>query len=351
MELLQQLYSIHSPSGEEKKMKKFIRRWVKNNVPDAVIENDNAGNVYVTKGIADTYPCVVSHVDQVQHNHSKDFQVCWIDDDILFGYSYSNKRFEGLGADDKNGIWVCLKCLQKYDVMKCAFFVQEEHGCVGSSSANFEWFNDCRFVLQCDRKNGSDLITNSAGTELCSQEFLDCINYQAYGYVPTNGSITDVMALKEGGVGVCMLNISCGYYNAHSDEEVTCVIELENCRNFVMNIIENCTDVYPHKYVDKWSNYRGSTYGGWHGYYDLCDLGENTPTVGELLKDDFPNLRDKEQMYQSEFDDTMDSIWHMVQCNPEITADEIWNSYHSSFSTLTLADIEYMVELAKEDLG
>jgi hypothetical protein len=180
---------------------------------------------------------------------------------------------------------------------------------------------------------------------------LDCINYQAYGYVPTNGSITDVMALKEGGVGVCMLNISCGYYNAHSDEEVTCVIELENCRNFVMNIIENCTDVYPHKYVDKWSNYRGSTYGGWHGYYDLLDQGENTPTVGELLKDDFPNLRDKEQMYQSEFDDTMDSIWYMVQCNPEITADEIWNSYHSSFSTLTLADIEYMVELAKEDLG
>jgi hypothetical protein len=36
---------------------------------------------------------------------------------------------EGLGADDKNGIWIALQCLKKYDTVKVAFFVSEEVGC------------------------------------------------------------------------------------------------------------------------------------------------------------------------------------------------------------------------------
>lgn len=35
MELLKTLYSIYSPSTGEKKMRRFIKRWIYNNIPQA----------------------------------------------------------------------------------------------------------------------------------------------------------------------------------------------------------------------------------------------------------------------------------------------------------------------------
>ena len=90
MKLLKELYRIYSPSGNEKKMQKFLMWWVKKNIPSAKISKDKKGNIYVTKGESGTYPCIVSHIDQVQKNHSKDFQI--IDScGVLFGYSMKAK--------------------------------------------------------------------------------------------------------------------------------------------------------------------------------------------------------------------------------------------------------------------
>ena len=263
MELLKQLYAIHSPSGNEKKMRKFLKDWIKNNVPGATFTVDAMGNLYVCKGESETYPCIVSHIDQVQKTHSKDFQAVETKD-IIFGFSIGNVQMEGLGADDKNGIWVALKCLQKYDVLKCAFFVQEEVGCRGSNKADMSFFNDCRFVLQCDRKGGKDLIWNIGGyTELCSKEFLTATGFQQFGYKLEHGLMTDVEALKNNGLEVSACNISCGYYRPHSDEEYTIKGELLNCLALVEHIIETCTDIYPHK--------EESGYGFGFGRYIMDD--------------------------------------------------------------------------------
>ena len=120
MELLKQLYKIYSPSRGEKKMRKFLKDWIRKNVPDATYEVDSLGTLDVRTGESETYPTVVSHIDQVQKIHSRDFQAVETKE-IIFGFSLSNVQMEGLGADDKNGIWVCLKCLQKYPALKCAF--------------------------------------------------------------------------------------------------------------------------------------------------------------------------------------------------------------------------------------
>ena len=80
-----------------------------------------------------------------------------------------NRRLEGLGADDKNGIWIALKCLEQFPVLKIAFFKEEEIGCGGSSVADMSFFKDCRYCIQADRKGSSDLITSIGVTDLCSQ--------------------------------------------------------------------------------------------------------------------------------------------------------------------------------------
>ena len=52
MDLLKQLYRVYSPSGSEKKLRKFIKDWIRRNVPDAHYEVDNIGNLYIKKGEA-----------------------------------------------------------------------------------------------------------------------------------------------------------------------------------------------------------------------------------------------------------------------------------------------------------
>ena len=273
MELLKQLYKIYSPSRGEKKMRKFLKDWIRKNVPEATYTVDDIGNLYVRKGESETYPTVVSHIDQVQKIHSRDFQAVETKE-IIFGFSIGNVQMEGPGCDDKNGIWICLKCLQKYPVIKCAFFVGEEIGCVGSERADMSFFDDSRFVLQCDRRGGHDLIWNIGGwTQLCSPEFLDAIRYQDYGYKKEIGMMTDVESLKNRGLAVSCLNLSVGYYRPHTDSEYTVKAELLNCLAFVQHIIETCTVVYPHEDTDL----------GYYGGYGKVYMGQDYDTDYDVL--------------------------------------------------------------------
>ena len=187
----------------------------------------------------------MAHLDQVQREHSKDFMSIETKE-LILGYSPRNRKQEGLGADDKNGIWIALKCLEKYDTLKVAFFVEEETGCRGSSQADMEFFKDCRFVIQPDRRGYQDLITHIGWTELCSEEFLKATGYKQLGYRETEGAMTDILALKDNGLEISCINLSCGYYEPHTDHEFTVKADLLNCLNLIEHIIETCTEVYPH---------------------------------------------------------------------------------------------------------
>ena len=241
-QLLKRLYSIYSPSGKEQKMMTFLCSYIKQLPGNISVSKDKFGNLYVIKGEAETYPCLVSHIDQVSHcNHSKDFKAVETRE-VIFGYSPKHKRFENLGADDKNGVFICLECLKKYDAVKVVFFREEETGCKGSSEAVMSFFDDVRFVIQPDRKGNSDLITNIGYSDLCSEGFMEAIEPEKWGYMEENGLMTDILALKENGLGVSCINVSCGYYNAHSDEETTMKKDLLKCR---------CTQTSIHRYLEK----------------------------------------------------------------------------------------------------
>lgn len=256
MQLLKRLYNIYSPSGKEEKMVKFLCSYIRQLPGNISMSKDKFGNLYVVKGESESYPCLVSHIDQVSHcNHSKDFKAIETRD-IIFGYSPKNRRFENLGADDKNGVFICLECLKKHDAIKVVFFREEEVGCRGSSEAMMSFFDDIRFVIQPDRKGNSDLITNISYSELCSEKFLEEVEPEKWGYREENGLMTDVLTLKENGLGVSCINVSCGYYNPHTDEEVTVKKDLMKSLSFIEHIIEDCTDVYPHiLYYGYWGRY------------------------------------------------------------------------------------------------
>lgn len=247
MKLLKSLYEIHSPSGAEDEMVQFIIKWVGEHVPEASVELDEDNlNLYITKGESDTYPCLVAHTDQVQAAYPDDYQVSIPDcTGTVVAFSKKHRRFCGLGADDKNGIWVALYCLAFQPVLKVALFSAEEIGCQGSGMARMEFFDNCRFVLQADRRGASDFITTIGGTQLCTDEFIHDAGIDQFGYHEEHGLMTDVETLMQQGLKVSCVNISCGYYEPHTDREYTVIDDLLNCLHLVEHIIKHCTKVYP----------------------------------------------------------------------------------------------------------
>ena len=257
MELLTSLYYIDSPSKKEEPMINFITNHI--NTMENVVFDVKDNNIYITKGKAEKYPCIIAHTDQVSATMGGNKSIYILEDngtEVFVGYDNNTYKSCGLGADDKNGIWIALKMLEKYDNIKIAFFSGEEIGCYGSNKADMTFFENCKFVLQCDRKGNSDLITTISSIKLCSKEFIDALPTKKYNYKETTGLMTDVMTLKKKGLKVSCCNISCGYYNPHSSYEVTNINDLKNCLNFVDEIIETLTDVYPHKneYVEDFLN-------------------------------------------------------------------------------------------------
>lgn len=242
--LLTELFKVHSLSGAEERMSEYICQWISRNAPGTQVRRDAMGNLYATKGESQTYPCIVAHMDQVQMEHSADFE-CMRDRDCVWGYSHADRSQQGLGADDKVGIYIALACLRDYPEMKCAFFVQEELGAVGSSQCDIEFFADCRWIAECDRRGNSDFATNIGGFRMCSREFVEDARIADYGYSESRGALTDVMALTDRSVGVSCCNISCGYYEPHTDHEFVSLTDIEKCRMLVRHMVETMTEVYP----------------------------------------------------------------------------------------------------------
>lgn len=331
MRLLKKLYEISSPSGKEKAMRKFIKSLLTGMKVDYT--EDKHGNIYATKGESDTYPCLVCHTDEVHRVRKKGYRIVE-SEGLIFGINDITKSFEGIGADDKNGIWVCIKALSEFDVLKCAFFVSEEIGCVGSRSADMKFFEDCRFVAQCDRKGNSDFITKASGTELCSSEFIKAACLKQFGYKEEHGLMTDVMTLKENGLSVSACNISCGYYNPHTGNEMTNISDLYNCYRLVRHLVNNCTDVYPHEYVPVCKGYKG--YGGLN--YDYYKYGSNTSKW--LYEDDDWDYNS----YESEYDQMFQEMYNYAKDNENFSVKTFISLYGSKYKYLELADYEFACE-------
>jgi Zn ribbon nucleic-acid-binding protein len=157
----------------------------------------------------------------------------------------------GIGGDDKCGIYMCLRALETMDRVKAVFFRFEETGCRGSAEADMEFFSNCGFVLQCDRRGSSDFITTAAGVGLASEEFKEKTRaiYESYGYKESSGLSTDVAKLKTKKLGVSAANISCGYWDPHTDKETINIEDLDVCEEMVLSIMNEFSgQEFKHEY-------------------------------------------------------------------------------------------------------
>lgn len=237
MELLSRLYKIISKSGMEDRMKSFVLDCLSD--VTMTVETDEIGNLFITKGVAEVYPCVAAHLDEI---HSPCEREVVIEGDKIFTVDRLWNRV-GCGADDKNGIWVILNLLHSEPVLKVALFVQEEGswgiaGCRGAHACDMKWFDNVKYILECDRKGYSDVVSvGKMDTVLCEPDFIPEDLLQKYGYEMVRGGKTDVVELKMRGLRIPVCNLGCGYYGAHTNSEYTNFSELRKCLDFVKEIL------------------------------------------------------------------------------------------------------------------
>lgn len=204
-------------------------------VPGVEVTRDSFGNIYAVKGEAEFYPCVIAHTD-INQDYTTNLKIVR-NDKWVYGMDMDTGLQCGVGFDDKNGCLFALTMLKHLDAIKIAFFKDEEIGAVGSKKADPTFFYDCSMIFQMDRNSykGLELITYTNGIISCSKEFVEAATplMAKYSVTEGNGIFTDVGEIvKLAGVDCIGCNIGAGYFDEHSEREITSIQALENSINF-----------------------------------------------------------------------------------------------------------------------
>ena len=175
---------------------------------------------------------------------------------------------DGLGADDRAGVFMILKIIKAGYRPHVIFTTDEEKGGVGASQLVLVEkkppFKKLKYIIQLDRRGVNDCV------------FYDCDNkkftkyVESFGFVENMGSFSDISiicpAWKVAGV-----NLSVGYENEHSYVETLHVNPLYATLQKVKKMLDAANDAPSFKFVPvKW--YEKYYYGRNKKNADVFDL-------------------------------------------------------------------------------
>ena len=197
------------PYNTEDKLFKYLPKGIK---------KDKFGNYYYTVG-SDFTTMFTCHLDTA----------CSYEKKVNHVQTKDTIKTDGktiLGADDKAGMVVILYMISKKVPGLYYFFIGEEVGCIGSNdlSTDFNW-PDIKKVVSFDRRGTTSVITEQLYGRCCSDEFAtslsNLLNSTGMGLCLSpddTGLITDSAQFVDL-VPECT-NISVGYYNEHTTNEI-----------------------------------------------------------------------------------------------------------------------------------
>lgn len=211
---------------------------------------------------------LIAHLDTVHHSlpknifHDQNQNVLWSP--------------EGLGADDRAGVWAILQLITAEQKPYILFTTQEEVGGLGAYKVidEIKTIPPINLIIELDRKGSNDAV------------FYDCDNLdftdyvEKFGFIKSYGSFSDISIIcpKWGIAGV---NLSTGYYNAHTKEEYLNLNELNDVISRVKIMFDNLPSD-PFEYIEEIKNYSYYNFSSnffycmecntWVSYYDESSI-------------------------------------------------------------------------------
>ena len=176
---------------------------------------------------------------------------------------------QGIGGDDRCGIYMILDIIKTY---KCSvlFCEDEEIGCVGSrefcKTELIQKLEELNYLIELDRANATDAVFYDCD----NQDFAEFILNNT-GYTMEWGSFSDISYLAPA-CKVAAVNLSCGYYKAHTLREEVIIEEMLNTIEIVKKLLS--TESKKFEYVERKSYYDygyGFNYNRFRNYYDDDD--------------------------------------------------------------------------------
>lgn len=258
----------------QKDLKKYVAKQLEETHEKVIVDD---GFVYAQG----KFPVLlVAHMDTV---HKKLPQ--------FFLYDTEKKALsspQGIGGDDRCGVYMIFKVIKKYNC-SVLFCEDEEIGMVGAGKfVKSDLAKDLQFnyIIEFDRRGSNDAVfydcDNPEFEEFITKEF----------YQTSFGSFSDISTIAPA-LGCAAVNLSCGYYNAHTKDEYVVMEEMENSIYVTCKILDRTTDEDKFEYIEAEHSYHYGEFG-WDDYFGY----------------DYKSLRNKDMYYMFEYiDENGDSQW------------------------------------------
>ena len=233
----------------QKKLKKYVKNKLMETHDEVISDN---GFVYAQG----KFPVLlVAHMDTVH----KELPTTILHD----GDNISSPN--GIGGDDRCGIYMMLEIIKKHHC-SVLFCEDEEIGMVGAekfikTELAKSLVGQFNYIIEFDRRGSNDAVFYDCANE----EFEEFITREFYK--TEYGSFSDISTIAPF-LETAAVNLSCGYYRAHTKDEYVVFSEMETSMKQAMKILSRTTDE-KFEYIPARYNY-GYGYGYRYGY-DVYD--------------------------------------------------------------------------------
>ena len=229
--LLERLFSL-SQEGLKRAMSNYIKTIYK----DFIITDK-----YIV-GIGEIPIALVAHMDTVYSTPVQDLFY-----DSKKGVMWSP---DGLGADDRAGIFAIIHILQSGYKPSVILTTDEEKGGLGASA-----LGECqcpipnlKYMIELDRSGVDDCVFY----QCCNTDFVKYV--ENFGFVEKVGTFSDISFLMTNW-GICGVNLSIGYINEHDYSEMLYIQHMFNTIDKVKNML-NETEIPEFEYNEVVKNYK-----------------------------------------------------------------------------------------------
>lgn len=237
------LLSLCTPHGTERRIINVIRNHFKENKSVKLMVDEEKDNLVINIGESRTI--FSSHMDIVGSNSTKDAcdLITLMETPVqnkgpLAGFLFGAKKVKigkdikyvqsTLGADDKTGVYIMLKMIDKGIPGRYIFHTGEECGCIGSTHLLNNYpslFKDIDRAIAFDRADYGDTIAFQRSNRCSSVEFSKELASKLNKFMPpkqqfkdnVHGVYTDT-AVYMGKIPECC-NLSVGYFSQHGPQE------------------------------------------------------------------------------------------------------------------------------------
>ena len=268
------------------------------------------GNFILVRGAAPVL--LVAHLDTVHEQPVKD--ICFsADKNILMSP-------QGIGGDDRCGVFALVKIYQSAKIKPWLLFTCEEE--VGGIGAKYfclahkqkqlpKNLDTLKLIIEIDRRGSNDAV------------FYQCANldFEKYitgkGFKTAQGSFSDISLIAPE-LGIAAVNLSSGYYNAHSLHEYIIRAELESTIEKVCEMVADAAKpdfpkfVYVENFTKPYHSKKIRYYDDLSTFYtDQDNLPQKIPSEFQDIYEallDFYSLKELES-FRAEYGDQI--LWQI----------------------------------------